>query len=136
MIPPRVLITNACHSLDQRSRDGQHVSAARIIQILEQNPAGDARYRQRRRIKRPSTSENTMRSYMPVLALILCSAICACSKSEQSAARTATPPQQQDKTVFDPQLRALEKAKGVEGTVQQDAQHLKESIDQQEAPSH
>ncbi len=77
-----------------------------------------------------------MRVYSPVFALALCAAVCACSKSEQSADRTATPPRQQDKTVFDAQLQSLEKAKGVEQTMQLDAQHLKESIDRQEAPSH
>ncbi len=75
-----------------------------------------------------------MRIHTTSLALILCAALGACSKSEQ--ARTAVPSPQRDKTVFDAQLQALEKAKGVEQTVQQDAQHLKDSIDRQEATSH
>jgi hypothetical protein len=77
-----------------------------------------------------------MRIYPLALAMLLAAATGACSKSDTSAKLTPPPPEQKTKTVFDPQLQALDKAKGVEGTVQQDAQHLKESIDQQEGASH
>jgi hypothetical protein len=77
-----------------------------------------------------------MRIYPLALAVTLGAAVCGCSKSDKSSALAPPPPQQKDKTVFDTQLQSLEKAKGVEGTMQLDAQHLKESIDKQEAPSH
>ena len=69
------------------------------------------------------------------LAVILGATICGCSKTDKSSAPAPTPPQQKDKTVFDTQLQALDKAKGVEGTLQLEAQKQMESIDQQTAPS-
>ena len=76
-----------------------------------------------------------MHIYPLALAVILGATICGCSKSEKSSALAPTPPQQKDKTVFDTQLQALDKAKGVEGTLQMESQNLKMSIDQQTAPS-
>ena len=76
-----------------------------------------------------------MRIYPLALAVILGATICGCSKTEKSSALAPTPPQQKDKTVFDTQLQALDKAKGVEGTLQLESQNLKMSIDKQTAPS-
>ena len=69
------------------------------------------------------------------LAVILGATICGCSKSEKSSAVAPTPTHQSDKTVFDAQLQSLDKAKGVEGTLQLESQNLKMSIDKQTAPS-
>lgn len=77
-----------------------------------------------------------MRIYPLALAMILGAVVCGCSKTDKSADLSAPPPEQKTKTVFDPQLQALEKAKGVEGTLQQESQRLRESVDKQEDPSH
>jgi hypothetical protein len=76
-----------------------------------------------------------MHSYPLTLSVILCVAVCGCSESDKTSTLTPPPPQQKDNVLFETQLQALDKAKTVEGTLQQDAQNLKESIEKQEAPS-
>ena len=77
-----------------------------------------------------------MNNYPLALAVILAVALCACSKSEQSATQAPPPPAQNDKALLEMTQKPLDKARSVEGLLQQDAQHTKEAIDKQEAPSH
>jgi septal ring factor EnvC (AmiA/AmiB activator) len=76
-----------------------------------------------------------MRIYPLVLTVLLASAVCACSKSDHAATPAAPDAQQQDSALFKSQRQALDKAKGVEQTLQSDEQHLKEQLEKQEAPS-
>lgn len=76
-----------------------------------------------------------MRSIFWLWPVIISMGLGACSKSSEPP--TPEPPKlRPDQTVFKNQVRALEKAKTVEDTLQQDAQHTRDAIDQQEAPSH
>jgi hypothetical protein len=77
-----------------------------------------------------------MRLYLLAVAVILGAAVCGCSESDKASTLTPPPPQQNDKALFEMQLQSLNKARGVEGTLQLDAQHLNEAVDKQEAPSH
>ena len=76
-----------------------------------------------------------MRIYPQALAVILGVTMCGCSESDKSSTLTPPPSQDKDQALFQMQLQSLDKAKGVEGTLQLDADHLKDSIDKQEAPS-
>ena len=77
-----------------------------------------------------------MNNYPLALALILGIALGGCSKSEQSSTQASPPPPQNDKALLEMTQKPLDKARSVEGMLQQDAQHTKEAIDKQEAPSH
>ncbi len=77
-----------------------------------------------------------MRLSLLAVAVILGAAVCGCSESDKSSTLTPPPTQEKDNALFQMQLQSLDKAKGVDGTLQLDAQHLNESIDKQEAPAH
>jgi len=77
-----------------------------------------------------------MRIYPPALAVFFSIAACGCSESgNSSSSLTSPPPQDNEQAIFQMQLQSLEKAKGVEGTLQLESQNLKMSIDKQTAPS-
>lgn len=75
-----------------------------------------------------------MRLSLLAVAVILGVAVCGCSESDQSSNLSPPSHQQKDQALFQMQLESLDKAKGVEGTLQLDSQHLKDSIDKQDAP--
>ena len=54
-------------------------------------------------------------------------ALAGCSKPEQP--KTQLDPHE---TIYKEQIRALDKAKAVEGTIEQDAQHTREAVDKAE----
>lgn len=75
-----------------------------------------------------------MRSTSLLCQLLIAVCLSACSKSSEPP--PPEPPRlQPDQTVFKDQVRALEKAKTVDQTIQQDAQHTRDAIEQQEAPA-
>lgn len=76
-----------------------------------------------------------MNNYPLLLAASLAVMLGACSKSEQSATQASPPPAQNDKALLEMTQRPLDKARSVEGMLQQDAQHNREAIDKQTAPS-
>ena len=77
-----------------------------------------------------------MRIYPPALAVVFSIAVCGCSESgNSSSSLTSSPQQERDQALFQMQLQSLDKAKGVEGTLQLESQNLKMSIDKQTAPS-
>lgn len=76
-----------------------------------------------------------MRIYPPALAVIFSVAVCGCSESGSSSSNiTPPPPQEKEQALFQMQLQSLDKAKGVEGTLQLESQKQSESIDKQAAP--
>ena len=71
--------------------------------------------------------------YTPLIfAVLLGIASAGCSKSPETP---PSPKMRPDQTIFRDQLRALDKAKTVEGTLQQGAQHTQDELDKQEAPA-
>lgn len=74
-----------------------------------------------------------MRSTIALHPLLIALSLSACSKS--SAPPPEQPSMQPDQTLFKDQVRALEKAKTVDQTIQQDAQHTRDAIEQQAAPA-
>ncbi|MHB8471398.1 MAG: hypothetical protein ACYDC8_00845 [Gammaproteobacteria bacterium] len=75
-----------------------------------------------------------MRSIVCLWPVVISIGLGACSKSSEPPPEP--PKLRPDQTIFKDQVRALDKAKSVEDTLQQDAQHTRDAIDQQEAPSH
>jgi hypothetical protein len=58
--------------------------------------------------------------FFPLAVATLALALAACSRSKEPAvSETTPPPQPAGKTVFDTQLKALDKAKAVQGVVDQ-----------------
>lgn len=70
-----------------------------------------------------------MRSSTLIFPLVIAAALSACSKSSEPPKQ---PEMRPDQTVFKDQVRALEKAKTVDQTLQQDAQHTRDAIERQE----
>ena len=68
-------------------------------------------------------------------ALCLCALLplAACNQKPNKPPVPVTSDQKSDAGIFQPQLDAINKAKGVEQTLQQDAAHTKESIDNQQS---
>ena len=66
-----------------------------------------------------------------VLALAACSSHKAADADAAKAAATAQPPPARQKTVFDDQLKALDKAKAVEKQLQKDKEKQDAEIDAQ-----
>lgn len=76
-----------------------------------------------------------MRIYLRALAVIFSFVVCGCSESGNSSNITPPTPQEKDQALFQMQLQSLDKAKGVEGTLQLESQKQMESIDKQTTPS-
>ena len=72
-----------------------------------------------------------MRHPLCLIAALLCIALAGCSKPEPP--KTQLDPHE---TIYKEQIKALDKAKAVEGTIEQDAQHTRESIDKADAAAH
>lgn len=70
-----------------------------------------------------------MRNTPLALIVILGVALGGCSKVPETPPK---PKLQHDQTIFKDQVRALDKAKSVEGTLQQEAQHTQDALDKQE----
>ena len=69
---------------------------------------------------------------LPLVAALAVLAACSGGKTEQAAApppAAQTPPQ---KTVLDDQLKAIDKAKGVQSTVDDEDARRRKAIDEQE----
>ncbi len=73
-----------------------------------------------------------MRNTPLTLTVLLGVALSGCSKSPEPPQQ---PTLQPDQTIFKDQLRTLDRAKSVEGTLQQGAQHTQDELDKQEAPA-
>ena len=73
-----------------------------------------------------------MRNTSLVLTVIFCVALSGCSKSPEPPPEPKLRP---DQTIFKEQLRALDKAKSVEGTLQQGAQDTQDALEKEEAPT-
>lgn len=69
------------------------------------------------------------------LALCLCALLplAACNKKPNNPPVPITDEKKGDAGIFQPQLDAINKAKGVEQTLQQDAAHTHEAIEKQES---
>ncbi len=69
-----------------------------------------------------------MRNSLYIITALLCIALADCSKSEQP--KTRLDPHD---TIYKEQIKALDKAKAVEGTIEQDAQHTRDAVDKADA---
>jgi hypothetical protein len=71
--------------------------------------------------------------FLPLAVATLAFALAACSRSKEPAVSEATPPPQPaQKTVFDTQLKALDKAKAVQGVVDQQKVDADKKLKEQE----